>query len=90
MADRGYCENSLYKKIMCTNCPKECLKECEVPKPDKSCHDIAENCESIKHLCNNPTYKPLMSKQCSSTCDTCPGKLQKNQLHIFQKLLPKK
>uniref|UniRef100_A0A0K0EIR7 ShKT domain-containing protein n=1 Tax=Strongyloides stercoralis TaxID=6248 RepID=A0A0K0EIR7_STRER len=74
MADGGYCDNPLYKRIMCKNCPKECSKECVVPKPDKSCKDIASNCDSMKNLCNNPTYKPLMHKNCPSTCGTCPGK----------------
>uniref|UniRef100_A0A0N5C8N1 ShKT domain-containing protein n=1 Tax=Strongyloides papillosus TaxID=174720 RepID=A0A0N5C8N1_STREA len=74
MANGGYCQNPLYQKIMCQNCPKECSKYCIIPSPDPSCHDIASNCESMKELCNNPTYKPLMSKKCPSTCDTCPGK----------------
>uniref|UniRef100_A0A0K0F9C8 ShKT domain-containing protein n=1 Tax=Strongyloides venezuelensis TaxID=75913 RepID=A0A0K0F9C8_STRVS len=74
MANSGYCQNPLYQKIMCQNCPKECSKYCIIPSPDPSCHDIASNCESMKELCNNPTYKPMMSKECPSTCDTCSGK----------------
>uniref|UniRef100_A0A0N4ZRA9 ShKT domain-containing protein n=1 Tax=Parastrongyloides trichosuri TaxID=131310 RepID=A0A0N4ZRA9_PARTI len=73
MADSGYCTNPLYQKIMCQNCKKQCEKYCVIPVPDPSCTDHASNCSTMAALCNSPTYKPLMEKECPSTCRFCSG-----------------
>uniref|UniRef100_A0A0K0DWP5 ShKT domain-containing protein n=2 Tax=Strongyloides stercoralis TaxID=6248 RepID=A0A0K0DWP5_STRER len=78
MAENGYCKNPLYRKIMCSNCAKECnprggADSCELPVKSSACSDVATNCESLKYLCTNPTYANVMAKNCMSTCNTCNG-----------------
>uniref|UniRef100_A0A914HLH3 Zinc metalloproteinase n=1 Tax=Globodera rostochiensis TaxID=31243 RepID=A0A914HLH3_GLORO len=37
------------------------------------CKDIAGNCFSIIHLCENILYRTLMARQCARTCKVCGG-----------------
>ncbi|KAF8355857.1 hypothetical protein PRIPAC_97480 [Pristionchus pacificus] len=40
-------------------------------RPSKKCRDIADDCEETLDLCDDPSFKKTMKKQCAKSCGYC-------------------
>lgn len=82
-SQKNLCTDKIYSKLMSEMCCKTCTGGSTAPSAGttgtssgsgssaSTCKDLQSYCTANKNLCNNASYKSMMTTNCPKTCGVC-------------------